>query len=288
MTKSWFVSLVLAASCTATLAEVLSPGGIVVGQEETRASAARQLHGTVVEDTTVAFGYSGFLTDYSGITPVTVSGPVSGTVRTRVVLADDGTYDFYWQVSVDPTSFLPVALVQVGGLLPTTYDVGWRRNGKDGIPPATVAQRDNGDLVWAFGQYVPPSSLIYPGAHSHFVFLDTDATAYKRAQLTLVSEEDSGGNTQIEWGGISSALDTFGPAPGVSIASRSKGAPAAIAGRFISGDAILQTLPGPVRGCIIGQIAEQQARYWAYGPQGGPYDSAAIQAAARSFAAGCR
>ena len=288
MTKSWFVSLVLAASCTTTLAEVLSPGGIVVGQEETRAGAARALRGTVVEDTTAAFSYTGFLTDYSGTAPITVSGQVVGTVRTRVVLADDGTYDFYWQVSVDPNSFLPVALLQIGGLLPTTYDVGWRRNGKDGIPPATVTQKDNGDLIWAFGQYVPPSSLIYPGAESHFVFLDTDATAFKPTQLTLVSEEDSGGHTQTEWGGMSSALDTFGPAPGVSNASRSKGAPAAIAGRFMRGDAILQNLPGPVRGCIIGQIAEQQSRYGAYGPHGGPYDSAAIQAATRSFVAGCQ
>lgn len=286
MAKSWCVLLALVVSCTAPLADELSPGGIVVGPAG--ATADRNLRGKVVADATTAFSYAGWLTDYSGNTPVTVTGQVTGTVRSRVILAGDGTYDFYWQVTVDAASFLPVTLLNLTGLLPATYDANWRLDRRGNVPPATVSQQDNGDVTWAFGQYVPPSTLIYPGQSSYFVFLDSQATAYAGAEFTLVSESDAGGNTQVQWGGVSTAYGTFGPAEGTTAPARRGGAPAAVAARFIRADPFLRQLAPKVRGCIVAMIAQQQARYAAYGPAGGPYDEPAILAAARSFAGNCR
>ena len=43
-----------------------------------------------------------------------------------------------------------------------------------------------------------------------------------------------------------------------------------------------------VAGITGSQIAQQHAKFSAYGPRGGPFDEAAIRAAVRSFASGCR
>ena len=288
MAKSWCVAMALALSCAAALAGELTPGGIVVGPEGTTATADPVLRGRVVADATRAFSYTGWLTDSSGNTPVTVNGRVTGTLRSRVVLADDGTYDFYWQVSVDSTSFLPIATFTVSGLIPATYDANWRSDSRGSVVPAYVAQQDNGDVTWAFGRYVPPSTLIYPGQSTYLVFLDSDATAYGSASLTLVSEDDMGGNTQVQWGGTSGPYDTFGPADGAGSPVRRGGAPAALAARYVRSDPFLRQLAPRVRGCIVAHIAQQQARHAAYGPAGGPYDEPAIRAAARSFASSCQ
>jgi hypothetical protein len=64
-------------------------------------------------------------------------------------------------------------------------------------------------------------------------------------------------------------------------------APPAVANAYINSDAYLKSLSGKRRGCIISQIAEQHAKYSMYGPKGGPYDNAAIKAAAASFASSC-
>jgi hypothetical protein len=209
-------------------------------------------------------------------------------VQTRVVLAADGTYDFYWQITVDRRSFLPLARLELTGLAPRMYNVNWRSDSKGSVSPAYVGQQASGDVTWAFGQYVPPSALIYPGQASYHLFLDSDATAYAQASLSLVSEGDGGGSMLVQWGGASGPLDTFGPTEGTS-ASDSGHSPASIAARYVTEDhPFFRQLAPDIRRCIVSQIAQQHAKFSAYGPRGGPFDEAAIRAAARSFASGCR
>jgi hypothetical protein len=279
--------IALAACFTMAAAEVLGPGGLVEGPPGTTGAAEPGLQGKVVEDVVTRFSFPGWLTDASTTPPATFNGDVSGTVRTRVVLAGDGTYDFYWQVTVDRRSFLPIARLELGGLAPRTYNANWRSDSQGTVSPAYVAEQVTGEVTWAFGQYVPPSALIYPGQASYQLFLDSDATAYGRASLTLVSEEDGGGNMLVQWGGASGALATFGPADG-SGASGSRHSPTSIAARYVKDDPFFRAFSPGVRGCIVSQIAQQQAKFGAYGPRHGPFDEPAIRAAARSFASGCR
>jgi hypothetical protein len=281
------VFLVLAAWFTMAAAEVLPPGGVVAGSPGTTASAEPGLQGNVVEDVVVRFSFPGRLTDASTNPPTEVTGDVTGTVQTRVVLAADGTYDFYWQISLDRRSFLPVARLELTDLAPRTYNADWRSDSKGSVSPAYVAQLASGNVTWAFGQYVPPSALIYPGQASYYLFLDSDATAYARSTMTLVSEDDGGGSMLVQWGGASGQLSTFGPADGTG-ASLSKHSPASIAATYVKQDPFFSQLATGVRSCIVSQIAQQNAKSSAYGPRGGPFDEAAIRAAVQSFASGCR
>jgi len=63
-------------------------------------------------------------------------------------------------------------------------------------------------------------------------------------------------------------------------------APPAVANAYLRNHPALR-LSGKQHGCVISKIAEQHAHYSAYGPKGGPYVTAAIQAAVDSFASSC-
>lgn len=63
-------------------------------------------------------------------------------------------------------------------------------------------------------------------------------------------------------------------------------APPAVANAYINTKP-RSWLTSTQRGCIIKQIAEQHGQYAAYGPKGGPYNVALIQAAVESYASGC-
>jgi hypothetical protein len=281
------VFLALAAWSTIAAAELLVPGGVVAGSPGTTASAEPGLQGTVVENVVTRFSFPGQLTDGSTNPPTAVTGDVTGTVQTRVVLAADGTYDFYWQITVDRGSFLPVARLELTDLAARTYNANWRSDSKGSVSPAYVAQQASGNVTWAFGQYVAPSALIYPGQTSYYLFLDSDATAYARSSLSLVSEDDGGGSMLVQWGGGSGPLSTFGPADGTG-ASFSAHSPASIAARYMKQDPVFRQLETGIRSCIVSQVAQQNAKFSAYGPRGGPFDEAAIRAAVQSFASGCR
>jgi hypothetical protein len=156
------------------------------------------------------------------------------------------------------------------------------------VQPAVIMEQASGEVNWRFGQYIPPSTEVYPGQKSYFLFLDTDARFYSRtAFFSLLSERDSGGSIGIQWGGESGLYPTFAPSSVPESSSRHR-APPAVANAYIDGDALLKALSGRKRGCIISKIAEQQARFAAYGPQGGPYDEGAIRAAALSYSSLCR
>lgn len=63
-------------------------------------------------------------------------------------------------------------------------------------------------------------------------------------------------------------------------------APPAVANAYINTKP-RSWLTSTQRGCIIKQVAEQHGQYAAYGPKGGPYNVALIQAAVESYASGC-
>lgn len=281
------VLAVIAVLHTAARADILSPGTLIPGLTGTTVADEPRLAGNVVEDVTTPFSYTGWFQDSSfGAPPV--YGDVTGTVRSRVVHSVDGTYDFYWQITVDRTSFLPIANFNLAGLSPATYNANWRRDSRGTVQPAYVSEQESGDITWAFGQYIAPSTEIYPGQQSHLLFLDTDARYYRRSTFSffsLGSERDSGGSMMIQWGGASGEYPTFAPSTVPEVGSRR--APPAIAEAAIAGDAFLRTLPGRTRSCIVARIAHQQAQLAAYGPRGGPYDEAAVRAATLSYASAC-
>ena len=283
----FFALAALLFAATTAVADILSPDTAIVGPLGTTAAADPRLAGKVVEDVITPFSYAGWYEDSSFGQPA-INGDVTGSVRSRVVLSSDGTYDFYWKVTVDSGSFLPIARLSLSGLAPAVYNAGWRSDDRAGVQPAVIWEQASGDVNWLFGQYIPPSAEIYPGQKSYFLFLDTDARYYSRtAFFSLLSERDSGGSITIQWGGASGLYPTFAPSSAPESLSKHR-APAAVANAYVDGDSYLKTLSGKTRGCIVSKIAEQQARYSAYGPKGGPYDEGAVRAAAQSYASLCQ
>jgi hypothetical protein len=166
----------------------------------------------VVEDVLTPFRYTGWFTDAE--TDLTLTGDVTGTVQSRVVRSVDATYDLYWRITVDETAFLPVLTFSLTGLEPATYNANWRLDGPGSVSPAAVAQSRSGDVQWAFGRYIAPSTQIHQGEQTRFLFLDTGARGYSRtAFFSLASGRDSGGSMMIQWGGASGPYPTFAPTP---------------------------------------------------------------------------
>ena len=133
-------------------------------------------------------------------------------MQSTVVRSIDGSVDFYWRIAVTRAAFLPIAGFTLGGWAPATYDANWRSDSAGQVLPAVVSQELAGGVKWAFGQYIPPSTEIYPGQTSYSFFLDTDADGYSLAgTFSLLSERDSPGNMMIDWGGNSRDYRTFAP-----------------------------------------------------------------------------
>ena len=203
----------IAAACTASLAAPLSRGGAIVGPPGDSAAEQPWLAGTIVEDVITPFSFTGWLTDSSEET-VTYTGPVTGTVQSRVIHSVDDTYDFYWRISVDDDAFLPVLDFTLYGLPPSTFRAGWRADGPGTVRPAVISQSLSGTVRFAFGQYVPPSTQVRPGEQSRFLFVDSSSHGYTAgASFMLASGRDSGGSMYLQWGGESGRYPTFTPMP---------------------------------------------------------------------------
>jgi len=145
------------------IAVPMAPGDFVSPLPGTTVAAEPQLAGTVVEDVTR-----------------TISGSFSGTglpfsveVQDRVVLADDGTYDFYYRLTLlDKPSSYPLS-IRRDGFTGFATNVGWRSDGLGTLEPESGSRTGSGSTVqfnFAFG--VPE------GGQTRFLFVDTDATSY--------------------------------------------------------------------------------------------------------------
>ncbi|MED5621644.1 PEP-CTERM sorting domain-containing protein [Ideonella sp. BN130291] len=206
------VAALMAASAGTAAAAELTPGGMVAGPSGTTLAAEPQLAGRLVATRTARFSYDGWYLDSSQGNTEALHGNVTGTVQSTVMRSVDGTLDFYWRISVSQASFLPVASFGLGGWAPDTYNANWLSDSKGEVLPAVVSQQSAGGINWAFGQYLPPSTEIYPGQRSFSFFLDTDADSYATTgSFSLLSERDSGGNMMIDWGGSSGSYRTFAP-----------------------------------------------------------------------------
>jgi hypothetical protein len=192
-------------------AVVLPPNEVAVINAGTSVSAEPKLAGTVVDQQSTKFHYVGWFQDSSGGKLHRRKGNVQGTVLSQVVLATDGTYDFYWQVQLAKQSFLPVAGFTVEGFGAGAFNVGWRSDAGGTVSPS-YANAQDGRITFHFGQYLPPSTEIYPGQSTYFFFVDTNAHAYASGgSFSLLSERDSGGQMMLDWGGASDRLPSFAP-----------------------------------------------------------------------------
>ena len=159
----------------------------------TTLAAEPHLAGLVVEDelTDVAF--------------VMGDGIFSATIQSRVVLAGDGTYDFYWWIR--DTQYTGTAPVELGafrignfGMPVVGLNANYRTDGVGQIGPVSAFA-----FSGAFAEFVNFSfSGLRAGNESRFMFLDTEATRYARTAFFDLSNVD-----QTE---ASDTFSTFGVA----------------------------------------------------------------------------
>lgn len=129
------------------------------------------------------------------------TGKITGSVSTRIVRAIDGTLDFYWRISVNSDSFLPVTAFSIEGLPPGDYQFGWRNDSWGDVAPSSMYLEDGRFRVhfatWDMGF----SNAIDRGQSSFWFFLDTKATTLERGTFAVVSANDQTGSGS--WGGSS-------------------------------------------------------------------------------------
>jgi hypothetical protein len=183
--------LCLAAAAQAvTLTQPVSPAPFADTTLPGTTSAARpELAGTVLADVSTPFTFSG----------------VSGTVQSRVVRETvAGTLDFYWRVSVDPSTsgegISALRLLNFG--YDNLTDADWRSDGSGSSQPTlarlfNVAGHPEGavNFLWDAGAL--------PGSDSNFFFLHTTATDY--GQDALFDLLSTGAQS------LSPAFSTFAP-----------------------------------------------------------------------------
>jgi len=184
----------LALSATHAGAVILAPG--LNALSGTTSAAQPQLAGTVVQDVTTAVSFA-----QSG-------GTFSANVQSRVVLSDDGTYDFYWRVydtSFDGRAELPaIGSFRIGNFGEPIAGLNgdYRTDGSGDTGPANAAVFSGSldDFVnFNFG-----GTGLRPGHDSYFMFLDTDAKHYSKNALFDLTNR---GQTEV-----SDAFATFGVA----------------------------------------------------------------------------
>jgi hypothetical protein len=195
-------SLCMAAAITfsgAAQAVVLVPD-VLTPLPGTTVASDPSLAGTIVQD---------ILTPFTMTTP---SGVDTGQVQSRVVLAVDGTYDFYWRVFNDPTSAGPIGFLRTGNISTSSYDANYRIDGLGNLAPQTAflfASPTPGFINFAFYDVNNPNATqaLGPGQSSLFIFLDTNATNYAQTASLDVATI---GTFQF-----SNEISTFAPAAAV-------------------------------------------------------------------------
>jgi len=174
----------MALSATQAGAGILAAGNNSLGG--TTSALEPQLAGTVVQDidTAVSFAAGG--------------GTFNANVQSRVVLADDGTYDFSWRIhdtSFDGVTVAPAALgaFRLGAFGESIVGLNgnYRTDGVGAVGP-DIARVFTGALD-GYVNFIFNQGLA-AGTDSYFMFLDTSATHYaKTAIFDLTSAESISG-----------------------------------------------------------------------------------------------
>ena len=188
-------ALVWAAPAGAVL---LTPGSGAV-LPGTTVAAEPQLAGVVQVDEIIPFSFVGD----------DVGGLINGQVQQRVVLAIDGTIDFYWRVFVDSDSDASLGSFRVGDFVSPEYNVNYRTDGLGDRGPSDAFRFSgvlDSDVNFNFfpGDAQPG---LHPGETSFFFFFDTTATAFSK---NAVFDVTNVGQTHI-----STLFDAYGPAEAV-------------------------------------------------------------------------
>ncbi len=161
----------------------------------TSVAAEPQLGGLIVEDESVAFSF------------FTGNGIFGGNVQSRVILSNDGTYDFYWRIfgtGYSGTTPSAVGALRVGNFAPVVgLNANYRTDGLGDIGPS---------LAFVFNA-VGNINFIFDGGlaggqSSKFMFLDTQATNYARTAFFDVANTANTAAT--------GTFATFAPAAGGS------------------------------------------------------------------------
>jgi hypothetical protein len=189
--KRTLISVALALAAAAVQAVPMAPGSFVSPLPGTTVALEPQLAGVVVQD--VIRNVAGVFTN--------TNETFSAQVQDRVVLAIDGTYDFYYRVTVlDKPPVYPMS-IRRDGFSGYATNVGWRMDGVGTLAPESASRTADGSTVqFDFGFNVPSN------ADTFFLFVDTDATAYAETGTGTVNFSPS-----FDVNGFAS-FTTFAPA----------------------------------------------------------------------------
>jgi len=140
--------------------------------------------GTLLADMVSDFSYS------------TTAGVNSGFIESAVYM-DNGTLDFYYQVTNNPTSSTALARLTANDFANFDTDAGYRTDGGPGLPgtsfvdsdlaPVTADSNAQGSVV-GFSFYPPtnPNPEIGPGDVSDVLVISTDATNYAAGNVSII------------------------------------------------------------------------------------------------------
>ena len=161
-------------ACTSfAVAVPLAPGAFVFPLPGSSAAAEPQLGGVVVEDVlrTVSGNFS-----QTGL-------PFEAQIQDRVIHSVDGTFDFYFQVTLTTKPDVYPMVVSREGFAGFATNVGWRTDQGGTQPPDDASRTADADTIvfsWGFGD-VPQGSV------TRFFYVDTDATAYAETGAATVN-----------------------------------------------------------------------------------------------------
>jgi hypothetical protein len=197
--KKLLLAAALMLSAGTAQATIMTPG--VHALTGTTVAADPSLAGTVVQDVLTPFTLTG------------AAGTFIGSVQSRVVLAVDGTYDFYWRIR--DTQFTPIVPGTTAGLSSLRL-----------INLGTFLYSSNGNFrIDSVGTLGPDNALVFSnpadavnfrfsgnglagGTDSKFFFIDTNAHAYTRTASYDVQSDSLGTFT-----GLFSTFAPSGPVP---------------------------------------------------------------------------
>lgn len=151
------------------------------------------LFGVVIEDMSIPFSFSAY------------GGTVSGSVQSRVVLNENGTYDFYWRVFNDAESAGAIYSWRIGGFLEDIYDANWRIDSLGDVATSmALLFSDPGGFVNFYFTDDAGAATLLPGLSSHFFYIRSDATNY---DMSAIYDLTNFGQSEI-----SGLYSTFAPA----------------------------------------------------------------------------
>ena len=134
---------------------------------------------------------------------MTTAGTTTGTIVSAVYLKD-GTLDFYYQVSNDPTSAFPLVAVEATSFAGFQTCVAFRRDGsnvpgfQNGTNPPVTAMSSNPPPAGGFEigfQFYPPASTpaeIAPGSASLVFMISTNATHGNGKGAVIILDQAAG------------------------------------------------------------------------------------------------